>query len=123
MSHGSLRPGVPPAKRPSPPIAPMSPPAEKARSPAPVSTTQRTLVSVASSASTRSSSVISSTSSAFIFSGRFRVTVAMPPSRSSSTVFEAILSSTARGYLIASGLIGDPTAPVIGSGGAANRNS
>jgi hypothetical protein len=27
------------------------------------------------------------------------------------------------GYLIASGLIGDPTAPVIGSGGATNWNS
>ena len=28
-----------------------------------------------------------------------------------------------RGYLIACGLIGEPTAPVIGSGGATNRNS
>ena len=28
-----------------------------------------------------------------------------------------------RAYLIASGLIGDPTAPVIGSGGAVNRNA
>jgi hypothetical protein len=26
-------------------------------------------------------------------------------------------------YLMASGLIGDPTAPVIGKGGATNRNS
>jgi hypothetical protein len=28
-----------------------------------------------------------------------------------------------RAYLIASGLIGEPTAPVIGSAGATNRNS
>ena len=30
---------------------------------------------------------------------------------------------TPRGYLIASGLVGEPTAPVIGIAGATNRNS
>jgi hypothetical protein len=34
-----------------------------------------------------------------------------------------IAASSPRAYLIASGFTGEPTAPVIGSAGATNRNS
>ena len=40
-----------------------------------------------------------------------------------SSLFSLLSSLASRAYLIASGLTGEPTAPVIGSAGATNRNS
>src|SRR5664280_544382 len=59
-------------------------PTQKAR-PTPVSTTQRTAWSLATRCRVASRTSLVATSSAFIASGRLKVTVATPPVRSSST--------------------------------------